>query len=356
MSPDRHLSRATLVVTAGRPDRAPDAPLETPVTLASTYHAGGEMQYGRYGNPVWSALETAVGALEGGHAVAFASGTATAAALLHLVPTGGRVVVSRGAYLGTTALLTALAEEDRLELQQVDTSQTATALEAVRGAAMLWVETPSNPLLVVSDVAALAAGAHEAGALVVVDNTFATPLGAQPLGEGADLVMHSATKAIAGHADVVLGIAVARDEGHATRLAERRKLTGSVPGPFEAWLALRGLRTLALRVAASTASAAELARRVEGVPGVGRVRYPGFGAVLSVELADAERADAFVDATRLWVHATSLGGVESTLERRRRWAGESPDVPEGLVRLSVGIEDVDDLWADLEQALTAAVR
>jgi cystathionine gamma-synthase len=354
MADDRTLSPATMAVIAGRPEHAPDASLETPLVLASTYHAGGEMQYGRYGNPVWTAFETAVGALEGGVAVAFASGTAAVAAVLDQVRPGGTVVVSRGAYLGTIGLLESHAEAGRLRLQVEDTTRTDDAVAAFAGADLVWLESPTNPLLEVSAVPALVRGAHAAGALVAVDNTFATPIGAQPLSDGADVVVHSATKWIAGHSDVVLGIAVAREPDLATRLAARRRLTGSIPGPFEAWLALRGLRTLPLRVRQSGASAGDLARRLLSAPGVARVRYPGFGGIVSIDLPDAAAADRFVAALRIWVHATSLGGVESTLERRRFWAAESQDVPEGLVRLSVGIEDVEDLWADLEQALKSA--
>jgi cystathionine gamma-synthase len=206
----------------------------------------------------------------------------------------------------------------------------------------------------VADIEAIAAGAHEAGARVVVDNTFATPVLQQPLDLGADLVVHSATKYLAGHSDLVMGALVTRDEELHAVLKGRRDLIGAIPGPFESWLALRGLRTLSLRVEQAQRNAAELVRRLEAHPAVSEVRYPGFGGMVSIVLADADSADRLTRGTALWVHATSLGGVESTFERRRRWRSESSTIPEGLVRLSVGIEDVDDLWDDLSAALPDA--
>jgi cystathionine gamma-synthase len=186
----------------------------------------------------------------------------------------------------------------------------------------------------------------------VVDNTFATPVLARPLRSGATVVVHSATKYLSGHSDLLLGAAVVADPALAERLAVHRGKHGGVPGAFEAWLALRGLRTLHLRVERSQANAAELARRLSAHPAVEEVRYPGFGGIVAIVLAQgALAADLLVHKTKLWVHATSLGGVESTFERRRRWKTEPATIPDGLVRMSVGIEDVDDLWADLEKAL-----
>ena len=192
---------------------------------------------------------------------------------------------------------------------------------------------------------------HEAGAQVVVDNTFATPVLQQPLDLGADLVLHSATKYLAGHSDLLKGALVTRDDALHDVLKGRRDLVGGIPGAFEAWLALRGLRTLPLRVERAQANAMELVRRLEERVGVKEVRYPGFGAMISIVLADAATADRLTGGTSLWVHATSLGGVESTFERRRRWRSEPTTIPEGLVRMSVGIEDVEDLWEDLDAAL-----
>jgi cystathionine gamma-synthase len=239
---------------------------------------------------------------------------------------------------------------------------------------MLWLESPTNPMLGVADIRALTAAAHAAGAVVVTDNTFSTPLVQQPLALGSDVVLHSVTKYLSGHSDVVLGALVTSDAGLRTSLLHHRTIHGGIAGPFEAWLALRGLRTLALRVERSQASAAVLAERLSTHPRVGGIRFPGlpsdpgheraksqmkgFGSVLCIEMAPvpgslsgAAAADRLVHALKLWLPATSLGGVESLIERRRRHTAEPASVPENLVRLSVGIENVEDLWADLEQAL-----
>jgi cystathionine gamma-synthase len=354
MSPAQEsaLSPATVAVSAGRPPRQPDGPLNPPLVLASTYHAGGEVGYGRYGNPTWEMFESAVAALEGGVATSFASGLAAVAAVLDLVPEGGVVVAPPDAYYGSLELLARLEKQGRVTVRSVDLTDATAADEALRDAALVWVETPTNPMLRVVDVAALAPRCRDAGALLVVDSTFATPVLARPLEAGADIVVHSATKFLSGHSDVVLGVAVAGDADLATQLVETRGLLGSVPGPVEAWLALRGLRTLHVRIERASANAAELAGRLAAHPGVAEVHYPGMGAMLAVELrGEAQIAELVCESTELWVHATSLGGVESSLERRRRWAGESTLVPESLLRLSVGIEDVDDLWADLVNAL-----
>ena len=208
----------------------------------------------------------------------------------------------------------------------------------------------------VADVPAITKAAHEAGAYVVVDNTFATPLLQQPLDWDVDLVVHSATKYIGGHADLLMGAIVTRDEELFGVLKGRRDLVGAIPGAFEAWLALRGLRTLPLRVEKAQANAHELVRRLRDRDDVAEVRYPGFGGIIGLVLPTADIADFVQHSTRLWVYATSLGGVESSLERRRRWKSEAATIPEGLIRLSVGIEDVEDLWDDLRQALDAATR
>ena len=234
---------------------------------------------------------------------------------------------------------------------------------------MLWLESPTNPLLAVADLRALCDGAHALGMDVVVDNTFASPLLQRPLDLGADVVVHSATKILAGHSDVVMGAAVTRRDDVAAALARRRSLHGAIPGPLEAWLTLRGLRTLALRVDRAGSNAAELARRLSDHPGVEVVRYPGlpsdpghelasrqmcgFGAMVSFDVrGGAPAADAVVSRLRLLTVATSLGGVETIIERRGRWEGEE-SLPPGLLRMSVGIEDVEDLWADLDSALSA---
>ncbi len=346
------MALATLAVSAGRPPRMPDGPLNPPLVLASTYHAGGDVGYGRYGNPTWEMLESAVGALEGGVATSFASGIAAVSAVLELVPQGGVVVAPPDAYYGSLAVLRRLESQGRLTVRTVDLTDVAAAAAAVDGADLVWAETPTNPMLKVVDLAALAGRCAAAGAVLAVDSTFATPVLQRPLELGADVVVHSATKYLSGHADVLLGVAVAHDADVAARLVDVRSVLGAIPGTFESWLALRGLRTLHLRVERASANAAELAARLAAHPSVTAVHYPGLGAVLSVELSAAPQAvELACDSTEVWVHATSLGGVESSLERRRRWDGESLDVPETLLRLSVGVEDVEDLWADLTQAL-----
>ncbi|GAA3536253.1 PLP-dependent transferase [Nocardioides daeguensis] len=329
--------------------------MNVPVVLTSTYGATGELEYGRFGNPTWSAFEEALGELEGGRALAFASGMAAVTTILDLVGNGGSVIAPRHAYNGSLTALADAESRGRLRATLVDTTDTEAviaALQADEDCALLWLESPTNPALEVADIPALTAAAHELGIRVVVDNTFATPLLQQPLSLGADIVVHSATKYIAGHSDVLMGaIVVADDEVHGA-LKGRRDLAGAVPGPFETWLALRGLRTLPVRLERAAANAADLARRLADHPAVEEVRYPGFGAIVAPVLSGgADAADFLVRATSLWVHTTSLGGVESTFERRRRWKLEPATIPEGLVRLSVGIEDVEDLWADLEQAL-----
>ncbi len=346
---------ATRAVHAGRPPHQVDEPLNVPITMAATYVAGGEREYGRYTNPTWTAFEEALAGLESpehpARCLSFASGLAAAAVLLDLVGHGETVVAPRHAYNGCTMQMADLEARGRITAHLVDISDTAAVVAACEDAALVWLESPTNPAMELADLAGITAAAHEAGAYVVVDNTFATPILQQPLDLGADLVLHSATKYISGHSDVLMGAIVTRDQTLYDVLKRRRDLYGAIPGPFESWLALRGLRTLPLRVERASANAAELARRLRAHPAVEEVRYPGFGGMVSVVLPDAEAADRLTHGTSLWVHATSLGGVESMLERRRRWAAEPATIPEGLVRLSVGIEDVEDLWDDLVTAL-----
>jgi cystathionine gamma-synthase len=375
---DESISPATLAVTAGRPDRVPGAPVNPAVVLASTYVSAGPPEpgvamYTRYDAPTWHPFEEALGALESSPlpALVFGSGMAAVAAALSLVPPGGRVVVPRHAYQVTLVLTADLSARTGMRVESVDIADTDAVLAALPGADLLWLESPTNPMLEVADLPTLCAGAREVGCLVAVDNTFATPLGQQPLRFGADVVVHSVTKALAGHSDVVLGAAVTGDPDLRARLASYRTTHGAIAGPWEVWLALRGLRTLALRVERSWHNAGVLAVRLAAHPAVVEVRYPGlptdpgheraarqlsgFGSILGLRpRGGAAAADAVVDAVRLWVPATSLGGVESMLERRRRFATESATVPEDLLRLSVGIEDVEDLWRDLDQALHPA--
>lgn len=380
----RPLDPATLAVHLGRPAAAPGAPVNVPVSMSSTFRVGGAVDYGRVGNETWEALEGAIGGLEGGSALAFSSGMAAVSAVFDTLPTPGRVVVAGDAYLGTRAALADMAGRGRLRFRTVDVADTDATLAACaevvqapgrpsgdRGGfgtgGLLWFESPTNPMLAVADLPALIDGAHRLGMDVVVDNTFATPLRQRPLDFGADVVVHSATKFIGGHADLLAGLAVTSRTEVVDLLRTRRTLGGAIPGAWDAWLALRGLRTLAVRLDAAEESAGELARRLFAHPVVEHVRYPGlvgdpgherakaqmtgFGAMVSFEVAGgAAAADVVVAAVSLIAPATSLGGVESLIERRAHHAGEEA-VPPALLRLSVGVEAVEDLWDDLERAL-----
>jgi len=366
----RQQTPATLVVSLGRPDAAPDAPLNVPIVLTSAFHAGGPLGYSRFSNPTWEALEETIGHLEGGRALTFASGMGAVSAVLDLVPVGGVVVAPSHSYSGTASRLRDLDVSGRIVLRLVAIDDPEAVAGACEGAAMLWWETPTNPGLEICDIAAATAAAIAHGVTTVCDNTFATPLAQRPLEFGVDIVVHSATKALSGHSDVLLGAVVTNDDSLFDSLHRARTLIGAIPGPFEAWLALRGIRTLALRLRQSQASAITLATRLQAHPGVTRVRYPGlpgdpgyalasrqmtgYGTIVSFETTgNADDAESVCRRTALILHATSLGGVETTMERRRRWPQESVDIPETLIRLSVGIEDVDDLWADLSSALNS---
>jgi cystathionine gamma-synthase len=334
----------------------PGAGVNAPLEFTSTYVADGPVNYARAGNPTWSAFEQALGSLEGGDALVFASGMAAVAAALALARHGAVVVAPQSAYNGTVATLLDAERDGRFEVRWVELSDTAATIAALDGADLVWLESPSNPLLELADLKALAAAARAQGAISVCDNTFATPLGQQPLALGVDVVVHSVTKFLSGHSDLILGATVTApsEAGRSLgeQLAHHRLLGGAIAGPMETWLALRGLRTLHVRLERAGANAAELASRLGSHPGVDRVRYPGFGAIVSIEVTGgAEGAERVAAATRLWTHATSLGGVESQIERRRRHPAEPVAVPEQLLRLSVGIEDVEDLWVDLDQAL-----
>ena len=385
--PVQSLALPTAVVHLGRPPADPGGPVNAPVVLTSTFHQGGSRAYGRDGNPTWEALEAAIGGLEGGAALVFASGMAAVAAVMETLPVPGRVVVAGDAYNGTRRFLTDVAGRGRLRFRTVDVADTAATLAAcaevveaparpsgdpaqLGGHGLLWLESPTNPLLAIADLAALITGAHGLGMDVVVDNTFATPLLQRPLDLGADVVVHSATKLLSGHSDVLLGAVVTRRADVIEALAVRRSLHGAIAGPWETWLALRGMRTLAVRLDRAQANAGELARRLSLHPHVERVRYPGlaghpghqlagrqmsgFGTMVAFDVAGgAAAADAVVATVQVATAGTSLGGVETLIERRGRWEGEG-GLPAGLLRLSVGIEDVEDLWRDLDGALMQA--
>lgn len=354
MSEHPPLRPASAVVAHGRPARGPGASVVVPVSFTSTYEVGTPLVYARAGNPTWTPFEEIVGDLESGRALAFASGMAAADAVLSLLAHHAVVVVAHGVYNGVDAVLREGERDGRWSLRWVDSTDTGAIAAALPGADLLWLESPTNPLLDVADLAAASAAAHTHGVTVLVDNTFATPLTQQPLRTGADIVLHSATKYLSGHSDVLLGVLVVRREDHDrwAALLRRRTLGGGIPGPMEAFLATRGIRTLSVRFERACANAAELALRLTAHERIERVRYPGFGAMISVEIAgDAAAADAVCRASRLISHSTSLGGVESQWERRRAIPLEPASTPENLVRISVGIEDVEDLWADIAAAL-----
>jgi len=304
------------------------------------YEAGepGPFYYQRYAHPTGVEAEKALGELDGGEALLFASGAgATTAVVLALLEPGATIAVAEGCYYGTPTLF---RELERWGLRHVEFDQTGPPPKDVQ---LVWLEAPSNPFLTMPDFEA--ATAHPAP--VLVDATAATPIHLRPLEHGADLVLHSATKYLGGHSDVLLGAVVCRDPSTAERLREFRSRTGIVAAPDAAWLLLRGLKTLEIRVLHQTETARELARRLEGHASVETVRYPGFGGLLSFDVAgDPGKVET---STRVIKNATSLGGVESTMESRYRWEGDR--VPENLLRLSVGLEDVEELWADLDHAL-----
>lgn len=317
--------------------------------LASNFRDGGE--YSRtHGNQTWAALEEAVGALEGGRAVAFSTGMAAASAIVFaLAPRV--VVIPTYSYMGVRSLLAEHSAQGHVELRPVDITDTAAIAAAADGADLIWVETPTNPTLDEADLPAIAAIASARGIRFIVDSTFATPMLQQPLGDGAAIVLHSGTKFIGGHSDLMIGLCVTADEHVYERLFHARTYQGATPGALEAFLALRGLRTLPIRVAQMQRNAATLVERLRNHGGVTEVRYPGKGAMVAfVVRGGAGPADAVCASVHIIVAATSLGGVETTIERRHKYAGDS-HVDPGLLRLSVGIEDVDDLWADLQANL-----
>ncbi|HVD03121.1 MAG TPA: PLP-dependent transferase [Candidatus Dormibacteraeota bacterium] len=345
-----------------------------PLAVSATFdHANPQgFTYGRDHNPTWGLLERAISDLEDATAsVSFSSGMAGVAAVLDLVPEGGRVVAAADSYTGSRALLGLLAERGRCQVEMVDVTSLAAVEASISGASLLWLETLGNPLLSVPDLRACGVLAHAAGAIVAVDNTLATPLLCRPLNLGADVVVHSGSKYIGGHDDLMLGVVSVRDQELSDRIRSHRTHLGACPGQLEAWLALRGLRTLDVRFRRQSLTAAWLAERLSSLDGVLTVHYPGleqhpqhrlaaerldggFGAMISIELgASAEATERFCSATRIWTNATSLGSVGSLLERRGRWEGEAY-LPDGLVRLSVGLEDPNDLLGDLAQALAAA--
>ncbi|CAD5372610.1 Cystathionine gamma-synthase [Rubrivivax sp. A210] len=353
-----------------------------PVHVSSTYLRDPDNQYrsgrvyARADNPAFDQAEAVIKALEGGHqALLFASGMAAATAVFQALAPGDHVLAPRVMYWSLRNWLMGFATQWGLDVELVEMESPEAVQAALRPGRtkLVWVETPANPLWTVTDIAATAQAAHAAGALLAVDSTVATPLLTRPLALGADLVMHAATKYLNGHSDLIAGALVTRaDNEHWQRVRRVRAQLGGTLGSFEAWLLLRGLRTLHLRVRAACASAQAIAEHFETHPLVTAVLYPGlaaspghavaraqmqggFGGMLSVRVYGGEAAAIAVAAqTRIWKRATSLGGVESLVEHRASVEGAGTPAPADLLRLSVGVEHVADLIADLEQALVAA--
>lgn len=373
--PSTHLE--TLAVHAGaEPDPATGA-IAPPIHLATTFQHGpaGEriagFEYQREGNPTQARLESALSALEGGEdALAFATGMAAMSALLESLPSGSHLLFPQDCYTGLRVLAAEFLPQRGIEAEAVDMGDLAAVARALRPSTrLIWVETPSNPLLQVCDIAALAGLAHRNGSLLASDNTFATPVLQRPLALGADVVMHSTTKYFGGHSDVMGGALVfARRDPLFAAVAHRRHLTGGTLSPFNAWLILRGCRSLPARMAWHCRNARTVAAALETHPAVAAVHYPGlashpghalaarqmsdFGGMLSFRLRGGRSAAlALAGALRLILNATSLGGCESLIEHRASVEGENPRAPENLLRLSVGLEHADDLLADLRQAL-----
>ncbi|QMU97696.1 cystathionine gamma-synthase [Microbacterium esteraromaticum] len=381
-----HFARAfaSLAVHAGQEFDPTTGAVIPPVHFSTTYAQDGigglrqGYEYGRSGNPTRTALQTQLAAIEGGaHAFSFASGLAAEDTLLRaLLSPGDEVLLGSDVYGGTHRLLARVLGPWGVRLRVVDMSdadavRTAVAEHAPR---VLWVETPSNPLLRITDIAGLAAIGRESGAIVVVDNTFATPALQRPLQLGADVVVHSTTKYLGGHSDVVGGAVVLNDDGLAERIGFLQYAVGAVSGPMDAWLTTRGIKTLDVRMQRHSENATAIAEYLSGHERVAQVHYPGlathpghgiaarqmsaFGGIVSLTLESGEAARRFAEATRLFQLAESLGGVESLVNypdamTHASVRGTDAAVPEEVVRLSVGIEDSADLLADLEQALGA---
>jgi len=369
-SEDDRGSVESWVVSAGR-DRRPGSPLNVPPVPASNFVLGDQRAYARDdGTPGWEALEELVGGLEGGASVAFASGMAGIAAIFDQLPAGSIVALPDDCYQGVAGLAHAGQRRGRWTVHRVAVTDTAGWVEMCRRADLIWLESPSNPLLTVGDLDAICAAPRRPGAILGVDNTFATPLNQRPLDLGADVSVQSATKFIGGHSDLLCGVVTVREATLLAALRQARELAGATPGTLEAFLAVRGARTLAVRLEKAQRNAMTLAERLERHQHVALTRYPGlashpthdaarrqlqgFGTIISFDVrGDAAAADAVCAGVRLIQHATSLGAVESTIERRAGIPGQE-HLPPSLLRLSVGIEAVEDLWTDLDRALRTA--
>ena len=369
------MSAETYVVSGGRPAHEHDAPVNPPIILSSTYRGAGTVDtvsdkvYARFANPTWEAMEEVVAGLEGGtHGLLFPSGMAAIASILDLVPVGSVILIPKHAYMASITMSKDLQKRGIAEIVRIDLEDTASVIAAFEDAAartgvtpetvdyaapkvLAWLESPTNPMLEVADLPTICAAAKRLGVVTAVDNTFATPI-----------------------LQKLLGVTVTSNEDLYQAMLHHRITNGAIPGPVEAWLGLRGLRTLALRVERSVHNAQRLAERLSEHPAVEEVRYPGlpgsnghelakkqmhggFGAVLCVVLrASDEQTQHVVEALRVWTPATSLGGVESLIERRRRHGSEPDSIPPSLLRLSVGIENVDDLYQDLVTAIEQVIQ
>jgi len=365
-------SMESWLVSAGR-DRRPGAPLNVSPWPASNFVLGELRAYARDdGTPGWDALEEIVGGLEGGSSVAFASGMAAIAAVFDQLPAGADVALPDDCYQGAAGLANAGRSRGRWRVRRIAVADTAGWIQACGESDLVWLESPSNPMLAVAELGAICAAPRKPGAILGVDNTFATPLNQRPLALGADVAVQSVTKFIGGHSDLLGGVVTVRDPALLAALRHTRELAGATPGTLETFLAVRGARTLAVRLERAQRNAMMLAERLGSHPQVLITRYPGlpshptheaarrhmngFGTIISFDIrGGAEAADAVCARLQLIQHATSLGAVESTIERRASVPGQE-HLPPSLLRLSVGIEAVDDLWADLEQALAVAVE
>lgn len=365
-SDERHLDPRSWVVTSGR-GTAPGDPLNVPLVPASNFILGAELGYARdEGTPTWHALEELIGGLEGGRTLAFSSGMAAVAAIFDLLPVGATVVVPDDCYQGVVGLADDGAARGRWTMQRLALTDTEGWIDSLQTADLVWLESPSNPLLNIADVEAIGRSPRRPGTLLVVDNTFATPLNQRPLDLGADVSMMSVTKYIGGHSDLLSGSLTVTDDDLYDRLHRSRTLTGATPGALESFLAVRGARTLAIRLDAAQRNAQAVAEFLSAHPAVTAVRYPGlpdhpehrlaaaqlggFGTIVTFEVGTADIAASVCDSTAMIRHATSLGAVESTMERRAAIPGQE-HLPAGLIRLSVGIEAFTDLRDDLDQAL-----
>ncbi len=355
------------LVSAGR-DRRPGSPLNVPPWPASNFVLGERRAYSRDdGTPGWEALEEIVGGLEGGSSVAFASGMAGIAAIFDQLPTGSVVALPDDCYQGVAGLAKAGQSRGRWTVHRLAVADTAGWIEMCGAADLIWLESPSNPLLTVADLDAICAAPRKRGAILGVDNTFATPLNQRPLALGADAAVQSVTKFIGGHSDLLGGVVTVRDANLLAALRQAREFAGATPGALETFLAVRGARTLALRLERAQRNAMTLAERLARHPNITLTRYPGlsshptheaarrqlkgFGTIISFDVrGDARAADGVCAGVQLIQHATSLGAVESTIERRAGIPGQE-HLPPTLLRLSVGIEAVEDLWTDLDRAL-----